>query len=107
MKKLIGIVLCFTCAACILTGCRSRENQNTTDTTTTPSTVATMPTTSSTIPTTEATQPSAGSDMQNDSTMPNGSNGANERGNGGTGNSMGGESTQSRAHYPSIVGGNR
>lgn len=133
MKKLIALAFCFALAVSILTGCRSTEDKKTTDTTTTPSTVTTAPTTHSTAPTTEATQPTGdnGTETIPDSgSMPN-NGGNNDTGsgngtNGGTGSTNGGNSgsgsanggtgmegsmnngtAQSRAHYPSIVGGSR
>ena len=113
MKKLIALVFCFALAVSILTACRRTEDKKTTDTTTTPSTVTTAPTTHSTAPTTEATRPSGdhGTETIPDSgSMPNNDtdNGSGST-NGGTGmdSSMNNGTAQSRAHYPSIVGGSR
>jgi len=102
MKNLIAIAVCFALTACVLTGCRRAENNKTTDTTTTPSTV-TMPTTTNSIaPTSEATQPTSNAGIQDTpeaSSMPNNDNGDMN------GSSENGQS-RSRAHYPSVISKN-
>ena len=128
MKKFIAMAFCFALAVSILTACGS-ENNKTTDTTTTPSSIATEPTTKTTAPTT--TEPTQASTIPDSGSMPNngdtgtgssnggnsgtgsanGGNGGSGNTNGGTGNGMGGSmdngTAQSRAHYPSVIGGSR
>lgn len=127
MKKFIAMAFCFALAVSILTACGS-ENNKTTDTTTTPSSITTKPTTESTTPASEATQPStipdsgsmpnngdAGTGSSNGGNSgtgsANGGNGGSGTTNGGTGNGMGGSmdngTARSRAHYPSVIGGSR
>ncbi len=97
MKRLIALAASFALAACVLVGCGRAENNKTTNTTTTPSTIATEPRPSSTAPTTSATQPSSNADIPEASSIPN---------DGMDGNS-GNNDTRSRTHYPSVIGRNR
>lgn len=102
MKKFITMVVCFALVACVLTGCRRRDDKKTTDTTTTHSTITTHATTSSIAPTSEVTQPTSNTGIQDTpeaSSMPN-------DGNGGMGGSTDNGEARSRAHYPSVIGRN-
>lgn len=103
MKKFITMALCFVLAACVLIGCGRKKNDQTTDTTTTPTTFTTQPTTNSTAPTTDGTVPSTSTDTQGEqetSSVP------------GIGNDNMGENSddsRSRSHsqFPRMNGGHR
>ena len=83
MKRFITIALCFTFVACILTGCGRREDNKTTDTMTTPSTLPTITTNSPIVqanPTTNSVPQEAPTTSSNPNTSDNSSSYRHERG---------------------------